>query len=248
MSGAIDRVRLLATVEQETERIGACLAAGPDRPVPSCPGWDLATLAAHLGQVQRWAEIMVRTGAEQRLDRSQLPAPPEGAARSGWLLDGARELVDSLRAAGGDRRVWTFAGPDGLSAFWARRMAYEAQIHRADAELALGSSPAVAPDLAADGVDEFLQVMLPRCFARGPVPNLAGVLELGSDDGGPTWTVTISPTAAEVVPGPSGEADCRVRGPAADLFLFVWNRPTGPALRIAGERQLVHRWQQAVRV
>ena len=46
--------------------------------------------------------------------------------------------------------------------FWARRQAMETTVHRVDAESALGRCTPLAPDIALDGIDEFLTGFLPR--------------------------------------------------------------------------------------
>ena len=240
--------RLLAMVPEETFRIADCAAADPGVAVPGCPGWDLAALAGHLGLVQLWVETMVRTGARERLDRTQLGPPPVGPARVDWLRAGAVRLAATLAAAGPGRRVWTFAGSDGRSAVWLRRMAHEAQIHRADAEAATGLSPAFEPWLAADGIDEFLQVMLPRCYQGGPVPGLRGVLALRCTDSDGAWTVGLGEDAAVVERGRSDEAECTATGPAGTVFGFVWNRPIGTAVRLEGDPEVAAAWRRAVRL
>src|SRR6185436_1139382 len=46
----------------------------------------------------------------------------------------------------------------GGSASYARRFAYETAMHRADAALALGVEYALDPDIAADAVDEWMEL------------------------------------------------------------------------------------------
>lgn len=60
------------------------------------------------------------------------------------------------------------------SGFWARRMAHELTIHRADATLAAGQPYEVAPEIAADAIDEWLQITQ---FAQRTMPD-DGVREL----------------------------------------------------------------------
>jgi uncharacterized protein (TIGR03083 family) len=68
-------------------------------------------------------------------------------------------VVDTLREAGPDTGVWAWAG-DLDSGFWARRMAHEITVHRADAALAAGLPYEVAPEVAADAIDEWLEILV----------------------------------------------------------------------------------------
>ncbi len=239
--------RLVAAIESETAGIAACVASDPSRPVPTCPGWTLSALAGHLGTVQRWATQMVASGSLTRLERSTLTPPTAPADRARWLVEGAGALIDTLAAAPLARPVWIFDRPDGRVALWVRRMAHEAQIHRVDAEEAVGALPAFDPALAADGVDEFLQVMLPRRFQSGPVPGWVATLGLRCDDTESAWTVRLAEREAAVEPQLAADAACRLSGPAGELLRFVWNRPPGPDLRIDGERAQVDSWRREVR-
>jgi hypothetical protein len=52
--------------------------------------------------------------------------------------------------------VWT-PTPHGDAMFYARRFTHETAVHRADAELALGLPFRLAPEMAADGIEEWLE-------------------------------------------------------------------------------------------
>ena len=120
--------------------------AGPDAPVPACPGWRIRDLVRHVGNVHRWAtgyvveqhpapvgelteDEMVRSGAGDK----DLP---------GWFLDGHQRLVSALEQADPGMTCWTFLAAPSPLAFWARRQAHETAIHRVDAQLAEGTGPA----------------------------------------------------------------------------------------------------------
>ena len=131
-------------------------------PVPTCPGWNVSQLARHVDRGQRWARDIVTTRAVQ---------PPSDVALrdlAGAANDDPKELSASLtEAAAALRATLTDVGPDaqmwcpvdgGGSAFYARRFAYETAMHRADAALALGVEYALDPDIAADAVDEWMEL------------------------------------------------------------------------------------------
>ena len=61
------RQALLAQTGRLAHDVGA---AGPDAPVPTCPGWTVTDLVTHVGQTQHWVSEMI----ERRIvDPTQLP-------------------------------------------------------------------------------------------------------------------------------------------------------------------------------
>jgi len=218
--------------------------------VPTCPGWTMGRLVAHIGVVHRWATQIVATRATAPVDRRDLDTgfPDEDSGWAAWLAAGAAPLTAALRSAGPDAPVWTW-GSAGRSGWWARRMLHETTVHRADAETALGAVPAVDPAVAADGIDEFL-ANLP--FARRPREHLGSLpagesLHLHATDSDGEWLIRF--------PGPDGgiewsrghaKASAAVRGPVSVLLLFTYGRVPGsdPRLTVFGEQSLLDAWQQ----
>ena len=217
-----------------------------DRPVPTCPGWTFRQLVTHLGRGHRWAAQIVATRATAPVPTREVADGklPEDPARHGpWLNAGADLVIEAVTAAGSDL-VWTMTGMRPAS-FWARRRAHEAAVHLADAQLAAGRSVDLAPDLAADGVDEWLGLVAAGTELRGDGQSLhfhatdAGLSETGE------WLVTRTPSGVTVQRS-HGKADVAVRGPAADLLLVLTRRlpPSAPAVEILGEQALLTHWLQ----
>ena len=129
-------------------------------PVRTCPGWNLAELTAHTGGLHRWVAAMVRDLSERRYDRDGmdmgLPADPSGYPT--WLEEGAKVLSEALLSHDPQAPVSWWAR-DGQVRFWSRRQLHETVVHRVDAELALGVPVLIDEDVAADGVEEFLDVL-----------------------------------------------------------------------------------------
>ncbi|UQI45250.1 maleylpyruvate isomerase family mycothiol-dependent enzyme [Streptomyces sp. HU2014] len=236
--------------------------ADPASPVPSCPGWDLGRLLRHLGATHRWAATVVRTRATRPVPDTEVNHPPErpgeGPAELGaWLAEGAGQLADALRAAGPGAAVWT-PGPGGTSGFWARRMAYETAVHRADAALAVGVEFTLGAEAALDALDEWMEFgVLPEAVDPGPgTPGLLGpgrVLRFHATDAPAhapgEWLVDLTGTSAtwrRARPaGITADAAASVRGPLADLLLFVYRRPV-PAGRVevTGDVPLLDLWRE----
>ncbi|MGZ4147428.1 MAG: maleylpyruvate isomerase family mycothiol-dependent enzyme, partial [Actinomycetota bacterium] len=169
----------------ESERFGRAARGPLDAPVPSCPEWTLGDLVWHLAGVQFFWEQVVRTratdraGIQEPLDRPDDELPP-------WFDEVSAGLVRALEDVEASARVWSWAGGEQDVAWVARRQAHEAAVHRWDAQRAIGEPTPIAPDLAADGIDEFFEWMI------GPkdVATLEGsvAVRLSSPDAGRVWT------------------------------------------------------------
>lgn len=221
---------------------GALLAAAHadlDRPVPSCPGWDVRRLVAHVGRVHRFCASHVARG-------SIGPPPPAPRAPRDdgvleWYAEGLAELLLLLDAVDPALPAWNFspAAPK-VAAFWPRRMAHETAVHRWDAQAASGPPVAFDPPVAADGVDEVLTVLVPHHPARaegGPGPD--GSVHVHLTDTPGEWLVRLAGTAVEVTSGHAG-ADSALRGPASDTLLALWGRRPldAPPLEVLGDPEL----------
>jgi uncharacterized protein (TIGR03083 family) len=216
--------------------VAAAEQAGPDAPVPTCPGWRLRDLLAHIGFVHRWATRYVQTALSEMLDEPPEDeilrlAPPDGE-RVAWVADGCAALVRALCHAPPDLCCWTFLPAPSPRAMWARRQAHETAVHAADATLAAGRHPGpFDPDFAADGIDELLFAF----YGRGrPSPERGdGAVGFEATDRPLAWTVRVSEGVVAAQPG-LGPCDVRVRGTASDLYLLAWNRLPPTAVEIAG--------------
>ncbi len=141
-----------ATVLADADRSGQL-----GRTVVTCPDWSIRELAEHLGGLQRWSAHLVDRSVVVETWRTDLPLayPGSDGEVAAWFAAGIDPMLEVFSNAPTDRRVWVW-GADPHARFWPRRMLHEAVVHRADLELTLGIEPAIAPDLAVDGIDEFL--------------------------------------------------------------------------------------------
>src|SRR3984957_7798268 len=229
-----------------------------ERPVPTCPGWTFRQLATHLGRGHRWAAQIVATRAVTPIPLREVAdgkLPQDPAQHAPWLNAGAERVIEAVTAAGSDL-VWTLAGI-GPAGFWARRRAHEAAVHLADAQLAAGRDVDLAPEVDADGVDEWLTIIAGVTQdtagpARAPVQELCGdgpSLHFHAPDPGLSgtgeWLVTRTPSGVTIQHG-HGKADVAVRGPAASLLLVLTRRlpPSEPAIEVLGQQALLDHWLQ----
>jgi uncharacterized protein (TIGR03083 family) len=238
-----------AEIEASTETL-AGLVHGADltRQVPTCPDWTLRQLATHVGRAHRWAAEIVSTRSAEFIPFRQVPdgrIPDDPALHAPWLRAGAARVIDVVREAGDDP-VWTFDGPRPAT-FWARRMAHETAMHRADAQITAGREPEFDPVMAADGIDEWLGSMSgigasdPRVDA---LPDGA-VLHVHVTDEGVDgeWLARRDGGSVTVEPG-HGKGDVAVRGPAGRLLLVLLRRvpPDDPQVEVLGDAALFTRW------
>jgi uncharacterized protein (TIGR03083 family) len=227
----------------------AALVDGADltRTVPTCPEWTLRQLATHVGRAHRWAaQIAVTRSAEvipfREVADGRIPDDP--AQHAPWLRAGAARVIGAVREAG-SAAVWTFAGLRPAT-FWARRMAHETAVHRADVELAAGLDPAIEPDIAADGIDEWLS---PHFASDQRVDGLpaGGVLHIHATDGdlgeGGEWLVRREGSGLIVEHG-HGKGDVALRGPAGRLLLVLLRRipPDDPQVQVLGDPAVLSGW------
>jgi uncharacterized protein (TIGR03083 family) len=221
------------------------------RPVPTCPDWTLRQLATHVGRAHRWAAEIVSTRSAEFIPFRNVPdgrIPDDPAEHVGWLHAGADRVVDAVRAAGQDQ-VWAF-GRQRPAPFWARRMAHETAVHRADAQIAAGKAPVIDPDIAADGIDEWL-IDLSGPLENEPDLRLAALdegqsLHVHATDapaGAGEWLIRRDQSGVQAR-REHGKADAAVRGGASDLLLVLMNRlPTGDhAVQVLGDPSVLSRW------
>ncbi|MFG2352517.1 maleylpyruvate isomerase family mycothiol-dependent enzyme [Streptomyces sp. NPDC048521] len=243
----METAEFLHALDREGRLLAAAAAeAGPDAKVPSCPEWQVRDLLRHTGAVHRWAAAFV---ADAHTAPRPLGDPPDldGAELVAWYRDSHRLLVDTLAGAPADVECWTFLPAPGPSplAFWTRRQAHETTVHRHDAEAAHGGTATpIAPDFAADGIDELLRGFhaRPRSRVRTERPRVLRVraVDAGADA---VWTVRLTTEPPVTVRRAAGEAEAELSGPADQLYLALWNRAPVPA--VTGDRALADLWRAA---
>ncbi|MGI5285665.1 maleylpyruvate isomerase family mycothiol-dependent enzyme [Nonomuraea polychroma] len=203
--------------------------ADPAAAVPSCPGWTVADLTHHVGEVYLHKTLAMRDGAEPD------PWPPKELADEDplALLDRAyAELRDEFAARKPEDPAGSWYSPDQTVGFWIRRMAQETVIHRIDAELGTGQPVAPVPDdLAADGIAELLKVFVAYSVAEwgsyfseilDGSPGRTYILRTE----GAAWRVRVGPGqfTVEDWTGDDAAADVTVSGPPTAVLRWVWNR------------------------
>lgn len=233
----------------------ADIAAGADpaTPVRTCGDWDLADLTWHLTEVQKfWCHVLA-TRPDGGPETYEVPTRPEDPALlSPALHEVGAQLVEALTGVDPEAPAWSWSD-DHTVGFTLRRQSHEAMVHHIDGVLAVGAAmPTVAPELAADGVDELVRVMLTGVPPWATfVPDGLRVA-LHAADTGDGWVMGLgrmtgtSPDSGQTYDIPAGDlllpgtdADATISGAAADLLLWMWGRTSADPLTVAGDEGAV---------
>ncbi|MCL6672448.1 maleylpyruvate isomerase family mycothiol-dependent enzyme [Streptomyces panaciradicis] len=238
----METAEFLRTLDREGRLLAvAAERAGTDAEVPTCADWTVRDLLRHTGVVHRWAAGFVGEGYDSPRPMDE---PPEldGPELLEWFRAGHRRLVDILAAAPSDVQCWHFLPAPSPLAFWTRRQAHETAVHRIDAEAAGGGEFGdIAREFAADGVDELLRGFHARARSkvRSEEPRVLRVR--ATDVDGAVWTVRLSAQPPVTVRDDGGAADCELTGPAAQLYLSLWNREPFPG--VTGDASVAALWR-----
>jgi uncharacterized protein (TIGR03083 family) len=260
-TGRFGTDRQLAAIAADTAILARLVADGDlAAPIPTCPDWTLRKLATHVGRAHRWAAEIVGTRSTEFIPFQSVPDgrfPDEQADGPGWLEAGAERITAAVRQAA-DAPVWAF-GNQLPAAFWARRMAHETVVHRADAQLAIGQPIVIDPGQAADAIDEWLVVMSgplggrpdPRATALPAGQTLhvhatAATPATHAEDGlaVPTEWLVSHDADGVTVRREHAKADVAVTGPADRLLLMLLRRlpADDPSITVYGDQTVLTGW------
>jgi uncharacterized protein (TIGR03083 family) len=201
----------------------ALLAHGWSAHVPGCPGWKLSDLVRHLAEVQHFWAWVVRTRATGPADYPRPPRRPEDELL-GCLAAAHAELETALAGADPADQVWTWA-PQQDVAFVLRRQVHEAVVHTVDAEQVLGDVRPIPARIGLDGLDEWLEVMVPGALPAGPPPSAHPVVLHAVD----------ADAERTLFPGTRPFPIATMTGTAGDLLLTVWRRVPLEVLTVDGD-------------
>jgi uncharacterized protein (TIGR03083 family) len=240
----MEPAQYLESLARDSERLAdAAEAAGLTADVPTCPGWTVEDLLRHCTSGDLWARTIVQTG--ERASHDLPDDAPAGAALVPYFRDGARSLVQTLTDTNPATSVWTFSPSDRTVRFWIRRRAQETSVHRFDAQTTAGDAAPVDPELAVDGIDEFLTVFLPRLAAG--VATGGETLHFHCTDVEGEWLIARDGDDVRVT-REHAKGDVAARGTASDLMLFMWGRVPASRFEVFGDTDALERFRQAVKV
>jgi uncharacterized protein (TIGR03083 family) len=214
--------------------------ADPHAPAWAGTGWDRTQLLAHVAGVHTWVREQLQLGTGERVRLSTIERPPEGDALPGWYEAGAAELVQLLTEMDVDATWPTWAGPQP-GTFFPRRMAQETSVHRWDA---VGGGLDAA--MAVDGVNELLELFVSRLPTERFAATPPASLHLHATDAEGEWLVHLGPEGVRFEHG-HAKGDVALRGAAADLLLWTWNRvPVDDRFEVFGDPAPLEAWRASV--
>lgn len=221
----------------------------PDGRVPWSDRWTVRSVARHVAGSHRAVALILserptadfeRAAALPRVEANE-PEFPD------WFADTTRQLLTQCRSVPPTSLCWA-PHPliDGTAAYWTRRIAYDTLVHRWDAEAGAGiAGPAMEPDIAADAVDEVLDVGLRVMRAMASSPAGPGIRLVGTDVD-QAWHLDIAERGRLTIQAEPFDVAVTLRGTAEALLLWLWGRIdiARGKLQIDGDRSVVTRWSE----
>jgi uncharacterized protein (TIGR03083 family) len=243
-------VNFRAALVDETAAFGELIrTADPATPVPTCPEWTIKKLFRHVGRGNRWAAQIVADRRDEALDPREVPEgkpPDDPDAAIDWLNAGAQLLLDSVDGVGAHTAVWTFIGPRPAQ-WWIRRRVHETAVHRADAAIAVGADYQLAPEVAADGITEWLErVVIEGKGESAPLDDGQTLHLHATDDGlgsAGEWSI-VGRDGGIAFSHEHSKGDAALRGSAKDLLLAIVRRQSAAdgGIEIFGEAAVWDGW------
>lgn len=262
----MDKEGYLSTFRTNTQGLVAAARLGLDPLVPSCPGWTVADLVAHIGGVDWywWNHVSSRAQEQSGFPPKETFAPYPGIpaflnaswdgkanpadappALIDWYAEGARRLEETFGELDPEEPIWHWSG-DNRAIVHMRMQAIETAIHRWDAENAHGAAQAIDSDLSRDGIDQHFEVMVP--YGRSAQEHRAGAGEsfhFHRTDGEGEWVIRFDGEDV-TVKHEHAKAGIAVRGTVSNLFLFLWGRVPASVLDVVGDASLLETYRELV--
>jgi uncharacterized protein (TIGR03083 family) len=244
----VDHTALIDAVRTESGALGFAVEAGAmDDKVPTCEGWDVADLAVHVGEFCGfWSHVLCEgTGRP----KEPLPDAPEGDDLVAWLSGACAALLTELEATPASTPVWTWFESDHTAGFVARRCAHELAVHRFDAQSSRGICTPITTELAADGIDEVVDILVNHTASNRTAGGSGRRMALRSAELGTEWVVTLAPDRIEVDRRSQDEAPLEgselvVSGTTSDLELTLYHRPTLSPVDVHGDYTVLEEWHR----
>jgi uncharacterized protein (TIGR03083 family) len=227
----------LAAIRRESELFYAVAdGADPTVGVPSCPGWSIADLAWHLGEVHWfWGTITELRATDPAAVEGAKPTRPEGYPETlAWGREQAERMISLLDRTDDATPVWTWSPPHQTVGFIRRHQVQEAAVHRWDMQNAATSTPPdpIDAEEASDAIDEVLAVTLP--WTVDQERPLSGSVHIHCTDTPGEWLINPNGRVEPI----HAKGDVAVRGTASELLLALFERVDVDNLDLIGDQPL----------
>lgn len=239
----IDHVEVIGSAGA---RVLAAYRSNPDGRVPWSDRWTVRSVARHVaGSHHAVALILADRPTGDFAQAAAMPRVETGdPAFPDWFASNTERLLTQCRTVPPTAVCWSpHPLVAGTAAYWVRRIAYDTLVHRWDAEAGAGiSGAAMAPEVAADAVDELLEVGLRVTRAATDAP--AGpAVRLACSDARHAWDLDLSQAGRLTIHPEPIDVAVTLRGTAEALLLWLWGRVEieGASIEVDGDRSLLAR-------
>jgi uncharacterized protein (TIGR03083 family) len=227
----------IVALRRDGYRIALGVEGRLNHSVPSCPGWQVADLVWHVGIVHMFWRMVAR-GVLAGPEAWSEPDRPDTDDLLAWFVGGVELTANVLDSLDPDAPAWTWGHRQDVG-FITRRVAQETAVHCWDAVNAIGCNEPIEQKLAVDGVDEFLDEVLPGLSHDLVGP--AHTIRLHAHDSGDEWTVragdgSVSPDRT------SRQANATATATASDLLLLLWGRRSPDQVQVEGDATAMQRF------
>jgi uncharacterized protein (TIGR03083 family) len=238
------------SVQTDGARMVRALEADRAAPIPWCGDWKVQDCARHVGGLHHVTAGVIegRPTANFGLFKTLGSPKADDPALGPWFAEGTAKLVEQLRTASPDEPCWSFAQANNTVAFWLKRTAHETFVHRWDVQRAAGVAIDPAdPAVAADGVDEYLDVFA-AMLRSDQSPGSGETFHLHCTDTAGEWFIAFPAPGKPTMTREHAKGDVAFRGPAEGLLLFLWGRltPEEAGIETIGDASLAARWKEFV--
>jgi uncharacterized protein (TIGR03083 family) len=237
-------------ISDESARLVNAYERARSAAIPWSDRWTIGTVARHVAATHHVVAEVVRGRPDADFGLfAKLETPPKDSPEFvEWFRAGTASLLEQLSSVPADDECWSWYAAGGRVGWWARRMALEVVVHRSDTDAAQEHAFSVAADVAADGVDEFLDVFVAASRVANAAPT-GPTISFECSDRGDRWWLDLSQPGARVLSRDSRAASVRIRGTAEQLLLGVWGRvllTEAAGFELSGEVGWLERWSALV--
>jgi uncharacterized protein (TIGR03083 family) len=240
----------VSIVSDESSRILQAFEQDRRAGVPWSDRWTVATVARHVASTHHVVARIIgeRPDADFGLFAQLITPEKDSPEFADWFRSGTASLIEQLSDVSPDETCWSWYEPGRNVGWWARRMGFEAAIHRWDTDAALGREFSVSSEVAADGIDEYLDVFVASSRATTDAP--AGpTISFVCSDRDDRWWLDLSRRGERVLSLEPLDASVQVSGTAEQLLLFLWGRVPAsgtPGAEVSGNVTELVRWSELV--
>jgi uncharacterized protein (TIGR03083 family) len=225
----------LTILRREGDAFADSIAQAMDVSIASCGSWVGTDLLWHMIEVHYSWKFIVKTHLMNPADYVPRSKPDDKDLLTEYRT-GLDELIIVLSSLDPARSCWTWAGVQDV-AWVIRRMAHETAVHAWDAHCAAGNTAEIDAELASDGIDEYVHVMVMNDIREGQGP-LGGSVHIHCTDVDGEWLIVPTATSDVVVTREHSKGDCAIRGSASSLLLGLWRRVPMSSLEVIGSSEV----------